>query len=220
MGPLFLNCTSPIYNKYNTNMLSLVVQAGGESRRMGQDKALAPFLGKTLIERVIDRLSSMADEILVTTNQPGSYAFLGLPLVQDVIPGRGALGGLYTALSAASHPLVAVVACDMPFVSAALLAFQRDLLLREGYDAVIPRTAGGTEPFHAVYDRATCLPAVQAAIQADKWRVDAWFARANVRLLAPEETHPHDPQGLAFWNVNTPEDLAEAERIATEKRGG
>ncbi|OGO41998.1 MAG: hypothetical protein A2W36_06995 [Chloroflexi bacterium RBG_16_58_14] len=201
-------------------MLSLVIQAGGESRRMGQDKALVPFLGKTLIERVIERLSGMADEILVTTNKPESYASLGLPLVQDVIPGRGALGGLYTALSAASHPLVAVVACDMPFVSPGLLAFQRDLLLRGGYDAVIPRTEGGTEPFHAVYDRDACLAAVQAAIQADKWRVDAWFARANVRLLAPEETHPHDPQGLAFWNVNTPEDLAEAERIATGNIGG
>lgn len=197
-------------------MLSLVIQAGGESRRMGQDKALVPFLGKTLIERVLGRLSGMGDEILVTTNKPESYAFLGLRLAQDVIPGRGALGGLYTALSAASHPLVAVVACDMPFVSAGLLAFQRDLLLRDGYDAVIPRTAGGSEPFHAVYNRNACLPAVHAAIQADKWRVDAWYAKANVRLLAPDETQPHDPQGLAFWNLNTPEDLAEAEKIAIE----
>lgn len=204
---------------YNINMLSLVIQAGGESRRMGKDKALMPFLGKTLIERVIERLSGIADELLVTTNKPESYAFLGLLLAQDLIPGRGALGGLYTALSAASYPLVAVVACDMPFASASLLTFQRDLLLQLGFDAVIPRTAGGTEPFHAIYDRASCLPAVQAAIQADKWRVDAWFARANVRLLAPEETHPHDPQGLAFWNVNTPEDLAEAETIAMAEKG-
>jgi molybdopterin-guanine dinucleotide biosynthesis protein A len=111
-----------------------------------------------------------------------------LRLVADVIPGRGAMGGLYTARSAATQPLVAVVACDMPFVSPELLAFERDLLLKEGYDAAIPRTSGGTEPFHAVYRREGCLPHVEYAIQADKWRVDAWYAKAGVRLLSPEET--------------------------------
>ena len=200
-------------------MLTLVIQAGGESRRMGQDKALLPFQGRTLIERVLRRVAHLADEVLVTTNKPEGYRFLGLPLVPDVIPGRGALGGLYTALSAASQPLVAVVACDMPFVSLELLSFERDLLLQEGYDAAIPRTAGGTEPFHAFYRGETCLPHIQAAIQADKWRVDAWYAKANVRLLSPEETRPYDPQGLAFWNVNTPEELAEAEKMAKELNG-
>jgi molybdopterin-guanine dinucleotide biosynthesis protein A len=197
-------------------MLTLVIQAGGESRRMGQDKALVPFLGGSLIERVLGRISHLADEVLVTTNKPESYAFLGLPLVGDVIPGRGALGGLFTALSAAHQPLVAVVACDMPFVSPELLGFERDLLERDGYDAVIPRTEGGTEPFHAVYRRDACLPAVEVAIQADKWRVDAWYAEANVRLLSPAETQTYDPRGLAFWNVNTPEELSEAERMARE----
>ena len=172
-----------------------------------------------MIERVLGRVAHLADEVLVTTNKPEGYRFLGLPLVPDVIPGRGALGGLYTALSAASQPLVAVVACDMPFVSLELLSFERDLLLQEGYDAAIPRTAGGTEPFHAFYRGETCLPHIQAAIQADKWRVDAWYAKANVRLLGPEETRPYDPQGLAFWNVNTPEELAEAEKMAKELNG-
>jgi len=195
-------------------MLTLVIQAGGESRRMGQDKGLAPFLGRTLIERVLGRVAHLGDQVLVTTNQPESYRYLDLPLVADVIPGRGALGGLYTALQAASQPLVAVVACDMPFASPRLLSFERELLLEEGYDAVIPRTEGGTEPFHAVYRKGGCLPHVLAAIQADKWRVDAWYAKANVRLLSPEETQRIDPQGMAFRNVNTPEELAEAERMA------
>jgi molybdopterin-guanine dinucleotide biosynthesis protein A len=198
-------------------MLSVVIQAGGESRRMGQDKALAPFLGGTLIQRVLARVAHLGDEVILTTNQPEAYAFLGYPLASDVIPGRGALGGLYTALSAASRPLVMVVACDMPFASTDLLTHQRELLESGGFDAVIPRTPGGTEPYHAVYRRANCLPRVLEAIQADKWRVDAWYAKANVRLLSPEETRPHDPDGLAFWNVNTPEELAEAERMVRER---
>jgi len=196
------------------SMLTIVIQAGGESRRMGQDKALLPFLGRPLIQRVIDRVDPLADELLVTTNRPEAYQFLGLPLAQDVVPGRGPLGGLYTALSAASHPLVAVVACDMPFASPRLLEAEADLLLASGSDAVIPQTEGGTEPFHAVYRREACLPAIQAAIAADRWRVDAWFPQVKLRLMSPEEFLPYDPGMTAFWNVNTPEELAQAEELA------
>ncbi|MFL7867205.1 MAG: molybdenum cofactor guanylyltransferase, partial [Anaerolineales bacterium] len=70
-------------------MLTICVQAGGESRRMGRDKALMPFLGRPLIQRVVDRLSPIADEIIVTTNNPDDYRFLGLPLFPDLKPGRG-----------------------------------------------------------------------------------------------------------------------------------
>ncbi len=181
---------------------------------MGRDKALIPFLGRPLIERVLERLSPLADEILVTTNRPEDYRYLGLPLAGDAFPGRGALGGLYTALHAAGQPLVAVAACDMPFASAALFDYLRLTLLRTGSNAAIPRTAGGTEPFHAVYDRQACLPLILAALQADLWRVDAWFPQAAIYFLAPEEMQPYDAHGLAFANVNTPEELAAAEERA------
>jgi molybdenum cofactor guanylyltransferase len=197
-------------------MLTVAIQAGGESRRMGRDKALIPFLGKPLIQRVIQRVALLADEVLVTTNRPENYFFLNLPLFSDLAPGRGALGGLLTALNAAHGDLVAVVACDMPFVSIALLAAQRDLLVEGDFDAVIPQTEGGTEPFHAVYRRATCLPAIQEAIQAEKWRVDAWFSKRAMRFLTPEEVQRYDPDQLAFWNVNTPEDLQQAEQLARD----
>lgn len=196
-------------------MLTIVVQAGGESKRMGRDKALVPFLGEPLVARVIGRVSRLADELLVTTNRPQDYGFLGLPLILDLVPSRGALGGLYTALSAASQPIVAVVACDMPFVSSELLAFERDLLLSSQHDVVIPLSQGGTEPFHAVYKRSNCLPAVEASIQADRWRVDSWFDKVDVRFLSSDELKSLDPHRLAFRNVNTLEELKEAEDIAT-----
>jgi molybdopterin-guanine dinucleotide biosynthesis protein A len=204
-------------------MLTVAIQAGGESRRMGQDKALIPFLGRPLITRVIERLAPLADEILVTTNRPQAYQFLGLPLYPDLIAGRGALGGLYTALSAAKQPLVAVVACDMPFASRELLAAGRDLLVQTHADIVIPHSGDGLEPFHAVYRRETCLPRIQAALQADKWRVDSWFAQVQLIRLGPAEIAACDPQGLCFWNVNTPEDLKIAEQRAiqnSETAGG
>ena len=198
-------------------MLTIVIQAGGESRRMGQDKALLPFLGVPLISRIVDRVGPLGDETLVTTNHPEKYTFLGLPLFPDLLPGRGALGGLYTALTVAKQPLVAVVACDMPFVSPNLLGAELDLLVATGLDAVIPSSDEGTEPFHAVYRRETCLPAIQSAIQAERWRVNSWFPDVRLRLLEPEEIRPYDPLGIAFRNVNSPEEFRQAEQVAREE---
>jgi len=195
-------------------MLSIVIQAGGSSRRMGQDKALIPFLDRPLIQRVADRLNPIADELLVTTNNPDGYRFLGLPLFRDLKPGRGALGGLYTALSSATCEAVAVVACDMPFASAALFDAASRLLVQEEADVVIPDSGGGLEPLHAVYRRETCLPAIESAIEADQWRLVSWFPLVKVRILQPDEIKVYDPSGLAFWNLNTPEEFAEAEKTA------
>ena len=181
---------------------------------MGQDKALLPFLGQPLIVRVLERLRPLADEVIVTTNNPHSYQFLGLPLYPDLQPGRGALGGLYTALSAASQPLVAVVACDMPFASAPLFSAMCAALLSSQADLALPVTEGGSEPFHAVYRRATCLPLILQALQAGKWRVDSWFDQARLLPLAPDEVQRYDPLGLCFWNVNTPAELKTAQQLA------
>lgn len=181
---------------------------------MGEDKALKPFLGRPLIQRVIDRLSPIADEVIVTTNRPGDYLFLGLRLVTDLKPGRGALGGLYTALASANHPVVGVVACDMPFASARLLETAARILVQEEADVVIAKTSEGYEPLHAVYRRETCLPAIQSAIDANLWKVISWFPQVKLRELTPAEMLLADPSSLAFWNVNTPEEFAEAERLA------
>jgi molybdopterin-guanine dinucleotide biosynthesis protein A len=195
-------------------MLTISIQAGGQSSRMGQDKALMPFLGRPLIQRVIERVSPLADEIIVTTNRPEAYAFLGLPLYPDLKPGRGALGGLYTALAAAGQPLVAVLACDMPFASPGLIAFQQRVLLEKNVDVVIPASSEGLEPLHALYRREVCLPAIELAIAADQWKLIAWFPQVRVRELTPAEVAQCDPHGLAFHNLNTPADLAQAEELA------
>jgi molybdopterin-guanine dinucleotide biosynthesis protein A len=198
-------------------MLSIVIQAGGQSSRMGEDKALKLFLGRPLIQRVIERLSPIADEILVTTNRPEEYAFLHMRLVADLKPGRGALGGLYTAIASAAHPFVAVVACDMPFASTKLIETARSLMIQEEADVVIAKSEEGYEPLHAVYRREACLPAIESAIEADLWKVVAWFPQVKVRVLADEEIQEADPDRLAFWNVNTPEEFAKAEELATSQ---
>lgn len=184
---------------------------------MGEDKALKPFLGRPLIQRVIERLAPIADEMIVTTNRPEEYTFLNQRLVPDLRPGRGALGGLYTAVASASNPYVAVVACDMPFASAALLEAATKLMVQEEADVVIGREEKGYEPLHAVYRRQACLPAIEAAIDADLWKVVAWFSQVRLRVLTAEEIDRYDPKHLAFWNVNSPEEFTEAERLATSQ---
>ena len=209
--------------------ITVVIQAGGMSSRMGEDKALKPFLGRPLIQRVIDRLSPIADELIVTTNHPAEYAFLNtstrpvgqsvhrLRLVADLKPGRGALGGLYTAIASATSPFVAVVACDMPFASRIFFEGARGLMVEEEADVVIAKTDDGYEPFHALYRRETCLPAIESAIDADQWKVISWFPQVKTRMLTTNEVKSFDPSGLCFWNLNTPDEFIEAENRASEQ---
>ena len=192
-------------------MLTLAIQAGGKSSRMGQDKALMLFRGVPLIQYVMECLASIADEIIVTTNQPENYGFLGVPLFPDIRPGRGALGGLYTAFKSASCNLVAVVACDMPFASSAFFLAGTKLLSAHEADIVIPRTKYGYEPLHALYRRDTCIHPIEEALDANKWKVISWFEKVNIHALTPEESTRYNPDGLTFLNLNTPEDFAKAE---------
>ena len=176
---------------------------------MGRNKALVPFLGVPMIQRVCDRMAGYGDERIVTANHPEQLAFLELPCFPDLVPDRGALGGLYTALCHAQHPLVAVVACDMPFANLELLHFAGEQI--GGADLAIPESAGGLEPLHAVYRRETCLPAIREALDAGKWRVDAWFGQVQIRILERTAYAQFDPEERTFVNVNTPEELANAE---------
>jgi molybdopterin-guanine dinucleotide biosynthesis protein A len=188
-------------------MLTVAIQAGGQSSRMGEDKALKLFLGRPLIQRVVERLMPIADEMIVTTNRPAEYGFLNVRLVEDIKPGRGALGGLYTAVASAKNPFVAVAACDMPFASANFFESASRLMVQEEADVIIVKTEQGYEPLHALYRRATCLPAIEAAIDADQWKVTSWFSQVKVH-----EVMDFDP--LCFWNLNTPEEFVKAESIA------
>ncbi len=181
---------------------------------MGQDKALMPFLGRPLIARLVERLNGLADELLVTTNHPAEFVFLGLPLFTDLLPGMGALGGLFTALSAAHQALVAVIACDMPFVRPDLLRAQCDLLQRAGADAVVPRSQEGLEPLHAIYRREACLPAVRAALDSGERRMVGWFPAVKVRVMELPEVAVFDPDLRSFINLNRPEDFHQAEEQA------
>jgi molybdopterin-guanine dinucleotide biosynthesis protein A len=195
-------------------MFSLALLSGGISGRMGQDKALMPFLGRPLILRILERLASLADEIILSTNRPADYGFLGLPLHPDLIPDCGALGGLYTSLTAVHGPIVAAVACDMPFANPTLFEYEYEIISKTNADVVIPSTSQGLEPLHALYRREPCLPVIKTALDAGKLKLVGWLPQVKTRIVEPEELARLDPHGLAFWNLNTPEEFRQAEERA------
>jgi len=195
-------------------MITLVLQAGGESTRMGKDKAFLPFLGTPLIQRQINRFQQLNAEMLIISNNAPPFEDLRLQVFGDVRPGRGALGGLLTALSVANTPLIGLIAVDMPFASPQLIKYMADRIQGSDLDGIIPSTINGLEPLHAVYRRESCLAYVEKSIDQDLWRMRSWHGKANLKILGPEETQKITGSEHTFMNLNTPEEFNTAEETA------
>jgi molybdenum cofactor guanylyltransferase len=191
-----------------------IILAGGSSTRMGTNKALLRLspCGLTVIERVVTRLGEarLSPDLLVT-NTPHEYAFLGLPMVPDDVPGAGPLGGIRTALNHSPYERVLVVACDMPMLNPTLLRYM--VSLPGDYDAFIPRRTDvpgreRLETLHAIYSRR-CIVPISERIRAGELKVAALAEDIRVRYLGEEEMRRYDPGLQSFRNVNTPEDWEE-----------
>lgn len=182
-----------------------VVLAGGASRRMGRDKAALPLDGETLLARVVRLVRAALGSALVVGPLERAALVPGVRVVPDAQPGQGPLGAIATALSVVNEPYIFVVACDMPFLNPALVAYLARLA--PGFDAVVPRTAWGTEQLHAVYGRA-CRAAIAAQLATGERAVAPLYTHVHTRYVAPEEWMAYDPDGTSFRNVNTPDDWA------------
>ncbi|MCY4062141.1 MAG: molybdenum cofactor guanylyltransferase [Chloroflexi bacterium] len=191
---------------------SLAIIAGGQSRRMGRDKAFVKLGGKALIEHVITRSADLGQaETILITNMPAQYAHLGLPMYRDLLPNKGSLGGIYTALLQARSPDVLVLACDMPFVSTDLLRYMVDQI-RADNDIVVPRVDGYPQGLHAIY-KTTCITPIAEQLAADRLKIIRFYEQMRVHYLDESDYAAFDPQGRSFANINTPEELAEAELL-------
>ena len=194
-------------------MLTIAIQAGGQSSRMGRDKGLIPLGGMSLIEHVLHGVEGLGDEVLITTNQPDAYAFLGMRMAEDRQPGAGALDGLLTALEAAHGERVLLLACDMPFVNRALL--EHMLAIRTDAEVVIPERGERLQPMHAIYAKS-CVGPVSEALENGEKRMISFFPHVRTRIVEQEVLDQYDPDGLSFFNANTPEDLTRAEKLLSE----
>jgi molybdopterin-guanine dinucleotide biosynthesis protein A len=180
------------------------VLAGGRSRRMGCDKVSLPWGGVPLGPFSAARLSPWFEETLVCGDRAPGFAGGRWRIVPDLVPDRGALGGLHAALAAARCDWVFLAACDMPFVEEALVRLLWSL--REGNDAVVPLSAAGeTEPTCAFYARA-CAGPVRRAVERGGGRLVSFLPEVRVRRVQASEWTAADPAGASFRNINTPEE--------------
>jgi len=206
-----------------TEKLSVLILAGGRSRRMGQDKVWMALEGVPLIERVVRCVLPLASEFLFSTNAPERFETFvrSMPVpsrvVTDHFARAGPLAGTHAGLSAARHDLLLALAADMPFVNEALV---RHLVgLAEGFDAVVPQTPHpdsgelSWEPLHALYRRG-CLRAFEARLAAGQRQAFSFYEDVCVRIVLPAELQASDPTMKSFLNVNTPVEWAEIQRIA------
>ena len=183
---------------------------------MGRDKALVELDGRPMLQHVLERVSDLGQaQTLLVSNDPEAHARFGLAMARDSLPG-GALGGIYTALLHSRYEHTLVVACDMPFVSPALLRHMLALRADSDFDVIVPRVEGYPQGLHAVYGQG-CVAPIRASIEAGRLRVIGYFGQVQARYLDEAEWQPLDPDGRALRNVNTPEELAEAQGTAWGK---
>ena len=180
---------------------------------MGQDKGLLPFGNDKLVGFILRQVVGLGEHNFIVSNRPQDYLEFGLPVYPDILSDIGALGGFHTVLSHLETEFAVVLACDMPFVNRELLLYL--LSLARKHDIVIPRLVDGefAEPFRAIYSKS-CLPAIERAIAQNKRRVISFFDEVNVRYVSADEIHRFDPEERSFFNVNTPDDLKEAIKLA------
>jgi molybdopterin-guanine dinucleotide biosynthesis protein A len=192
--------------------LTGVIQAGGKSTRMGgEPKALMDVGGARIVDRVVRALREVSDDLLLVTNTPDLYGSLGLPMVPDVFPDSGSLGGIYSGLAAAPGEAALTVACDMPFLSPDVM---RLVTAHAGEaDVVAPLVGGQWETLHACYGKA-CLGPIEQRLRAGRFKITGFFPDVRVLAVPEDEVARWGRPEVVFMNVNTPDDLARARALA------
>jgi molybdopterin-guanine dinucleotide biosynthesis protein A len=185
------------------------VVAGGQSRRMGTDKALLAWGPGTLLDDALARLGQVVVDVRILAGSQPAYLDRGRPVLADALEGGGSLGGIYTGLLQLERTPGLFLGVDLPFVPVLLLA--RLLELAPGWDAVVPVSPGGPEPLCAAYAPA-CREPILRRLQQGQLKMTAFWPDVRVREVGPSELQAYGDPGLMFRNLNTPEDYEEAAR--------
>jgi molybdenum cofactor guanylyltransferase len=181
------------------------ILAGGKSTRMGRDKAFLEYQGQTLLARVIALAHSITADVRIVGSRDKFAAFA--PVLEDIFPDCGPLGGIHAALKSASTELSLILAVDTPFLAAAFLRYLIDQA-RGAPEAtvIVPRVSGGWQPLCAVYRREFAVGA-EKALRAGRYRIDSLFDLARTRVIETTELKDTGFSESIFGNLNAPEDL-------------
>ena len=198
-------------------MAGAVILAGGESRRLGQPKALLDFNGKTLSEVMLEKLNDSFREITIVTDKPELYYNLPVRITGDLLQdqGKSPLRGIHAGLSASELPYQFIVACDMPFILPSLINYMGCYLT--GFDAVVPCNGNYYQPLHAYYSR-NCIAVIEEQISKGEYKVTEFYSHLNIHYISGDEITRYDPEEWSFFNVNTWADYEKALNYFTAKQ--
>jgi molybdenum cofactor guanylyltransferase len=192
--------------------ISAILLAGGKSSRLGTDKAKVKLDGTSMmIQNIAEKLSAISDDVVVSTNGR-RYDGITVPVkwAVDVTPGAGSLMGLYSGLLAVKYDYAIAVACDMPFINIGLLKYMIDM--PRDYDALLPMVGEKSEQLHSIYSKK-CLPVIEKNLQAGHLKITGLLADISVKYVPEDIINRYDPEHHSFFNVNTQEQLTEAQNI-------
>jgi len=178
------------------------------------DKALLELNGEWLLERILNTLTTLSDDLLVVANGKEEFTQLTARIMPDAFPGMGPLGGIYSGLRAMRYSHGLVVACDMPLLNLYLLRYM--IALSPDFDAVMPRIGDKTEPLHAVYSKA-CVRPIEDLLRRGELRIVGFLSQVRVRFVEQSEINAFDPEHLSFFNINTQEELELAQELIRQR---
>ncbi len=176
---------------------------------MGENKAFIRVGGVPIIKRIYDLFKELFQEVIIVTNQKDLFSNFDSRVYSDLIPGKGALGGLYTGIFFSSFHYSFCVACDMPFIRKSLVQYLIENI--DGEDVIVPRTKDGLQPLHAIYSK-NCVNPIRKIIQEGKSKIIDIYNQVNVKIVDEKDFLCFDPEGESFINVNTPEELLSVRR--------
>ena len=195
--------------------ISCIILAGGKSVRFGHDKILEKIGKTSLLEKVISLVEPVSKEIIIVKTKEKSFPRMAnshkIKIVNDIFPGQGSLGGIYTGLVKSDSFYNLVVAADMPFLNKSLLSYM--INATHDYDFILPRINKLYEPLHAIYSK-NCIDPIKSIMEQGNKIIIELFNYVKVKFIEAEEIDRFDPKHLSFFNINTKEDLKTARTIA------
>lgn len=189
--------------------ISAVILAGGENKRFPTLKGFIKIDGIPIIERTLGILRGMFDEVLISTNMPEAYFYLGAPMVGDVLPSSGPMTGIYSSLLNAKGDSIFVIACDMPFINADIVRLvcneYEKISKNANVDAAIPVYDNEPQPLFGVYCK-TSMSRLEKGILEGKTALKRFLGEINTHLISASDIKTIDFNGRSFVNINTAED--------------
>lgn len=191
--------------------LSAVILAGGDSKRMGTNKALLKLEGKNLLDHVFDKLYDFFSEIVIVTDRPHEFTSLSAKLTEDIFvqEEKNALRGIHAGLTVSANPSSFVIGCDMPFLSLSLIKYMSRFALE--FDAVVPRVGEYYQPLFAFYNK-TVLNLITTRLEKKRFKIVDLYPELKIKEIEEETIRFYDPHYLSFSNINTNEDFNRAQK--------